>query len=738
VKRVRLDWIGLTLILWSVLTRAAVSAEPLPGWDADPTQMSIAIIGIGPTGSLVFDIAAWFGAGCIFFHRRKNSAKLDPLVLVSFVGALCILARTLLVDGADTEAVRIGSSWAAAWVGFAGVLSLAHRSLVRTVLGALLAGFVLFLCSKAFVQVFVEHPHMIAQFDADPVASLSAQGIEPGSAQALSYERRLRQPAPTGWFGLSNILASLFAGVVVLFVYTTLRARGALRITVAVAGLAAGGALLTTGSKAGLAVACLGIGLIVVSRFVRGRLTQLACLAAIATPVAAVVFRGLAGIPGSDLSLLVRWFYMRGAVRITGGEMPLGTGPTGFQSAYMLAKPPEGTEDVISPHMIWLDYSATLGLAAIPVLLALAWVVVRLCKQISLPDPIMIAPSKERLRVLRPYVVLVLIVPVLIGAWLEIEATPIETAVSRLVGVLAWAGVSLAMLWGGFPTRRGLALAGVVLLCHAQLDMNMTLPGSVPLVLLCFALAASTKGPRRISVPALPMGILAGAASAGLVVTTISVWDWESNLRTASHRLSVLVDERDAMLSQTPSPSEFADLQHRFDEAGARSLDELEHAIDLMPADTRIPQASARLAMTLAGSASSVLDQKRAHAAIDRAIDILTEALQTHDQASIQAQLASIRLEKIRLLQQGPVRESLLTELQAAATAGLTRAAELTPYNSRYPASLALALSEMGQAESASRWAAEALSRDELSALDPLMALPESTRRRLARIARNP
>ena len=61
MSRVRLDWVGLTLILWSVLTRAAVNAEPLPGWDADPTQMSIAIVGIGPTGSLVCDIAAWFG-----------------------------------------------------------------------------------------------------------------------------------------------------------------------------------------------------------------------------------------------------------------------------------------------------------------------------------------------------------------------------------------------------------------------------------------------------------------------------------------------------------------------------------------------------------------------------------------------------------------------------------------------------------------------------------------------------
>ena len=213
MKRARLDWIGLTLLLWSVLARAAVGSEPLPGWDADPTQISIAIIGLGPAGSLVLDIAAWLGAACVFIGNRSRRSSIDPLALLALLGAICILARTLIVDGSDTEAVRIGSSWAAGWVGFSALLTLASRSALRSVVGALLAGFVLYLCSKAFIQVFFEHASMLAQFESDPAASLTAQGFEPGSPQALSYERRLRQPDPTGWFGLSNVLASFLAAI---------------------------------------------------------------------------------------------------------------------------------------------------------------------------------------------------------------------------------------------------------------------------------------------------------------------------------------------------------------------------------------------------------------------------------------------------------------------------------------------------------------------------------------------
>lgn len=738
MSRVRLDWVGLTLILWSVLTRAAVNAEPLPGWDADPTQMSIAIVGIGPTGSLVCDIAAWFGAALVFLNKRTRQTRIDPLALLGFLGALCILGRTLLIDAGDTEAIRIGSSWAASWVGFAAVHSQAHRPIVRTVLGSLAAGFVMYLCSKAFVQVFVDHPNLLAQFDADPAASLMAQGIEPESAQALSYERRLRQPDPTGWFGLSNVLASFFAASLVLFAYVSVNVRGKLRLITAASAVVVGVALLMTGSKAGMAVACLGIGLVVLTRFTRGGLARLTCAGAILTPVAAVIFRGVAGVPSGDLSLLVRWFYMQGAVKLTGSELPFGTGPSGFQDAYMRAKPPEGTENVISPHMIWLDYSATLGVVAIPIIVALAWAGWRFCCAISNAETARVSHSIDRLKLLRPYVILGMVVPVLVGAWMEVEATPIENALSRLVGVLAWAGVSLMLLWNGLPSKRGLAVAGVVLLCHAQLDMNMSLPGSAPLVLLCFGLAAGTRKTRLVNIPTLPAGILAILGAGWLLLTATAVWGWESDLRTSSDRLSALVDERDEMMAQNRSREAFAELQLRFDSAAQESLVELESASAKMPSDTRVDQASARLALIISAAQASRLDRQQALAAIERAGTILSEALSRRERASIHAQLAHVRLEQIRLLKEGPVRESVVEELTSAVIARLTRASEMAPYSSRYPTSLALALSEMGDMESASRWAAEAIRRDELSALDPLMALPDSTRRRLERIARNP
>ena len=74
-----------------------------------------------------------------------------------------------------------------------------------------------------------------------------------------------------------------------------------------------------------------------------------------------VAARGLIGESLGERSILFRWFYMRGATGIIADEPVLGVGPAGFQPAYAMHKPAISPEDVTSPHSIFFDYIATLG-----------------------------------------------------------------------------------------------------------------------------------------------------------------------------------------------------------------------------------------------------------------------------------------------------------------------------------------------------------------------------------------
>ncbi|RNC81588.1 MAG: hypothetical protein ED559_07300 [Phycisphaera sp.] len=737
MSRVRLDWAGLVLIMWSALTRASAGAEPLPGWDADPTRSAFAVIGIGPTGSLILDIAAWLGAALVFASRAGRSRQ-DPLVIVAFLGAIAILLRTFLIDSGNIEAIRIGSAWAAGWISFAAVVSQMHRPLVRCVVGSIAVSFVLYLCSKAFVQTFVEHTHMLANFDANREATLLAQGFEPESAQAMIYERRLRQPDPTGWFGLSNVLASFLAAGFVVLVYSALRASRATRWLLLLSALIALVVLALTGSKAGLAVVVLGLGLLIAAHVLPKKLVPVACIAAVAVPPAAVTFRGLVGVPANELSLLVRWFYMQGAVRVTGEELPMGVGPAGFQSAYQLAKPPEGTEDVTSPHLIWLDYSATLGLFAVPVLAALVWIVLRLGKSVAAKQPISHATSSQRGQFVRPVIVLTLIVPVLVGAWLEMQATPIENALARLVGVVAWGGASFMLVRAGGPPLIGLAAGAVVLLGHAELDMNMTLPGSVVLVMILLSLASGSLKPWLIQLPRPVLPAVACISAIWLAFGSVPVWKWESALRTSSSELRGIVLRQDELLAAGAQQWELVGLQDEFLVRADASLDSLESAYTMFPEDVRVARAAARLAMTVSGSALERLDRTSAVSIAERASSLLSQAIEHRPTSSLYAQRASVRYWLFELVRHGPVREERLAELKASASDDYEEAARLAPYNHRPATALAMMLSELGDADDASRWASEALERDSLGGLDPLSMMPDKVRQRLEEMVLRP
>lgn len=732
MKRVHLDWIGLTLIAWSALARAMTMAEPLPGWDADPTRIVIAIVGIGPTGSLLIDALAWLGAALVLMSPRSRGR--GPLALLALLGAVLVLVRTWMLDAQDVEAVRIASSWAAGWASFAAIVSLAHRRSVRVVLGSVLLASAVMFAAKGLVQVFVEHPLMLEQFDANKDASLIAQGFQPGSEQALIYERRLRQPDPTGWFGLSNVLATFLAvGGVSLF-FAGLTTKGPARTACLLVSIGLGVVLLLTGSKAGIGVAGLGVLAGLLLRFAPGRRCRPLILVLVVLPTVAVVARGVTGLPEGEKSLLFRWFYAEGAARVTADTMPLGTGPAGFQEAYQIHKPAQATEDVTSPHMILWDYAATLGLIGVPLIGALFWTLWRIAS--SRPTAPTGLPSPARLRQFRPVILITLILPVLLGVWLESQATTIEGALGRLAGLVGWGGLATLLVWAGQPGRLALAAAGVVVLCHTQLDMALSLPGSGPMALCLLGLAASDRGGWHLRVPGFAP---VAAAMVGLVMglTLVpGIWRWESRLRTSSARLGEVVTAQESLLD--PTPADIRDIQFRQMQALSQAFEDLVAASEAKPADGRTASEAARVGIMLAEAAGQVGQLQEAQVLVERSIGVLKASHSARPRAGLAAQVGSLGLFGARLAESAGAPEQRVRELRGAALASIAEAADRSPRSARHPAQLAFALSELGEGAEAKRWAGRAIELDDATGLDPLSSLPESVRRQLEGIVRGP
>ncbi|MCA9273318.1 MAG: hypothetical protein KDA31_09755 [Phycisphaerales bacterium] len=732
MRRARIDWIGLTLIAWSALAHAMTMAEPLPGWDADPTRIVIAIIGVGPTSSLLIDALAWLGAGLVLMSPR--SRRNEPLALLAMLGAVFVLVRTLALDAQDVEAIRIASSWASGWASFAAITSLAHRRSVRMVLGSVLLASVAMLAAKGLVQVFVEHPLMLQQFDTNKDASLIAQGFQPGSEQALIYERRLRQPDPTGWFGLSNVLATFLAVGSTSLLFAGLSVKGLARTVLVLASICIGVVLLLTGSKAGIGVAGLGVIAGLVMRFVPSRFARFLILGLVALPTIAVVARGMTGLPEGEKSLLFRWFYAEGAARVTIGSLPFGTGPAGFQEAYQLHKPALATEDVTSPHMILWDYAATLGVIGLPLIGALLWTLWRIVCTKNIPTSR--THSSNRLRHFRPLILIMLIAPVLLGVWLESQATTIESAFGRLVGLVGWGGLAMLLVWVGQPSRLVLAVSGVVILCHAQLDMALSLPGSATLGLCLLGLVADGRGSRRVRMPGL---ILTGMGLAGLamcIALVSGVWSWESKLRSSSARLGEVVSARESLLD--PTPADLRELQIRQMQALLTGFDELIEAAKAKPADGRTASEAAKVGVLLANAAGQARREDEAEVFVARSIEVLAASYAARPRAGLAAQIGNLGLLRAQIAESMGEPAERVRELRDGAIASLVEASERTPRSARHPAQLALTLSELGDSDGARQWASRAIELDEATGLDPLSALPESTRQRLEGIARGP
>ncbi len=701
-----------------VLTRASVVFEPFPGWDGQPLASVSAIVGLGPAGFLLLDVAAALLAAwvCALAGRR-----LGLIAAAAFVGGAAVVAHTLLFARGDAEPLPVAGAWSSGAAVLAAASVCGAHPAVRRAAVAIVCGFLCILLAKGAGQLLVEHPSVVAAFDNDPAAALADRGYAPGSPAALQFERRLRQPDITGWFGLSNVLAAYFAAGAVAAFATCSQARHAARhwawAVVAALCLLCWAGVYLSGSKAGLALAAAGsaafvaarcAGALLAGRPPTGWLARLFGVGLWMLPPLAIAARAWFLPHEGELSLLFRWFYLESAAEIAASNLPAGTGVDGFRAAYAMAKPPIAPETVTTAHNAVADWAAMLGLFGLPLIAVVALSAWRTAPRLASATPRMWSPGPSRVTVL--CMALVLGIPVVASATAESAATLIELAVLRIVGLAAAVAVASAV-WRLRPGPAAVAAGALVLLAHAQIDMLLFHPGSIPLALLVVGLAlpASTAGGWQRWIPALPL-----ATAIGLGVLCWSAWRWEAPLRR-----SFAAAQEISALAERGNPSLDAELRLLLDRQIPYIRGELRAAATAMPADPRAWLALSDVELAVVGPGPAAWDAAEAARQAEASARTLGRSARVADAI---AQRSSSLAER--------------EEWEERAFDALVRASNLDPRGPHFPALIAEVASRQGRATLARTWAALALELDANYALDPLAQLPAERRWRLEELVK--
>lgn len=761
-----------------ILARAITTNDPFPIWSTDPLHFSAPSVGLGPSAGLALDLVA-IATSLILLFLDRARLMAGPTLLVS-LGAIAALFHSRFAPGSSLDDLRLGAHWTAA---MSGALALAHACRDRTLWARTWALFLALACMlavKGLLQVFVEHPATVAAFESNRDGFLASQGWTPDSFMARSYERRLRQPEATGWFGLSNVLGSFAALATIALVPLTIRAWASARAAnrpfpdgfaglITLASASAAITLFFTHSKGATAAALAGLSLVALVASSRAKIPVASrvrpyllagggaiALAFLVAPILAVLSRGVLGETLGERSLLFRAFYLVGGTRIVLEHPLLGVGPAGFKQAYLLAKPPLSPEDVDSPHSLFMDYLATLGiLGAAWIATIVLWVrhAGRALLATIAPDPTH-RDDPASIGIARPDILAIVGVAAIavgVSAWSESHVVSIEFALARLVGLAAWAGCALAIL---SLFRREVPLAPVVcgalaLAAHLMFDVTGTWVGSAPLALSAVACAASpitTNFRERRSIPALPaIALLAMVSLGGFGSLAPEVFRWEHALRRAGDQAlpAGAMAARVRALASGVSP-----------ERPERVLDDLSTLIGYrVPFSARdVDEALADLVRRRLAAAADLLDQANA-----RHLGTLEALSRTRLSLAISLDSPGNTLEALRDAELAATRfptsrsyawlATVANELHRAtgdpalqdrALAAWLRAALLDPHGVAVPVRLARLHALRAEPDAASTWAAEALRRNDNLRLDPLRQLRESEREEMTRLSSTP
>ena len=518
----------LALMLASLCARALVMWIPMPVFDIDPALDPSPFAGAGPALGCALDGVVLLCAVALIGRAHRSGGRAALRVAMPVLALSLPLAA---VGGwwgmADGEQLWRASSWLAGVVAVAALLALASADartarVCSAAAVAAVCGTLAILAVRGASQVLSEHPATVAHYDANRASVLSSQGWTAGSPQALAYERRLRQREATGWFGFSNVYASLAASGAVLLVGVALVRTGARRALLSATAAAALVALvLVSGSKGGIAAIAVGFAAAAVAMALSGRVSSVPLLrtALIAAPLCALALPWArwhaGGLEWGERSLLVRAGYLHSAWEAVRASPVLGWGPAGFQLADISFRPSWSVEEVSSAHAAIADWLAALGapagLALVAALIVIVWCVPRaLSAPVVRADP---SEQSEDARSASRTAMGAIAVAWLIGIGCELGALDM---VGLLVRALALAAALLvarqAATAATCPKQVALGACAVgasaALLAHGQIDMTFWLPASAPVAWLligaCAAVGCARTAPEEPALDSLP------------------------------------------------------------------------------------------------------------------------------------------------------------------------------------------------------------------------------------------
>ncbi len=480
----------------AIALRTLVAWAPVLRFDVDPVFDPSPFAGLGPAGSLYIDAVIALSAAFIL----AECASLWALTLLLVAGLASISIFQIHGVGAAGTPWR-GATWIAGFVAAAAAVSLA-RSPQNT---AKIAWSVLVTCLIAVAgawwmrgawQWFVEQPSVVEFFHsgARDAAFFAEHGWDADGPQAAAYVRRLSQREMSGWFGMANIFAGLFAAITVACVALGAWLPRRDQIIAFIVALLCAIIPLANGSKGAIGAMLLGLAFLVITRRVRVAPNTLAIgavalilLCAFAAPLRALLS---ADALGQERSLLFRSHYITGAWRIFLHQPWTGSGIDGFQDAFLRFRPVDAVDAVQSAHSVFFDWLAQIGIAGIPMILAVFSLIF-----IAVKSSMGVATNQSHRATQWPQALATLAV-VMAGTFaIRFEAHALDQAslAARLVGVVLASGFA----WWLLPRIIVHSLAPSIIVAAAaltiwidgQIEMTLWNPGSM--IWGCVVLAVS-------------------------------------------------------------------------------------------------------------------------------------------------------------------------------------------------------------------------------------------------------
>ena len=526
----RLAGFGGILVVAALRTLANIQPQVL--FDVDPARDPIPMLAIGPVGSALLDIALLAAAAVALLGEALAGRGVRPMpVLLAAAGSFGVFLHGLRNS---VDAFRLGT-WMAAMFAFVALAHLVRERRLRIAALAVLVSLSAPIAVRGVVQVTREHAATVEAYEANRAAFLANRGWEPDSSATRTFERRLRQPEATGWFGFSNPTSSIFGvGLVGLGSIAVFGLRRGMIGTAAAAGAGAllSGALLVANGGKG-AIAATALALVVLPAIARARLRPRANLAVwlAGGVLLLVILRGLAGPTVPELSVLLRAFYLDAGARILAAHPFTGVGSDALQTAFMVAKTRICPEDVASLHSIFADWIVSLGV------LGAAWAAL---VALALRGEFEVGERADRhagatrdggggggggasasaiaLRIAG----LIAVAALVVQARLEAPALDGFSLVLRAVGlaglvVIAASAARIAEELDGLAIAAVAVAIAVLALCHAQIELNAWHAGACAAVLALLACGTrlARGGPSKaIGVAACAVPLLAASLPA--------------------------------------------------------------------------------------------------------------------------------------------------------------------------------------------------------------------------------